>query len=325
MQPIKRIEKGESTEGYASNLAYSLFKGITRDTGLPYTHDHLARLALLIGELVVSEKYKEALVAAAWLHDSVEDIENIGVFDPFEKEPETLRAKRSGVENDSEQREQGLIYLNDLLENAGETGKYICFIVNLITHRKGVLYQSYVYNIFTFPEKPLLRDLHILAGVLKMADIRLNTNPDEKKNVNSCVEDYIALRNADEKALEAFYKKTKVIDAFRKKGSMGFDIGLFVQTLLEGFKQKQRAIAIDNICQYLPLAEHRLLVEVGKENGLFDWQKLRNMLKSTYADSLRCYPGSIYDVKRMGMNRKAPKVAGYTPILKEIRMENAKA
>lgn len=310
MQPIRKIEKGESVEGYASNLAYSLFKGITRDTGLPYTHDHLARLALLTGELVVSDKYKEAAIAAAWLHDSAEDIENIDVFDPFEKEPE---------------KKEGVIYLNGLLEDAGETGKYICFIVNLMTHRKGTLYQDYVYRIFTFPGKPIPRDLHILAGVLKMADIRLNTNPDEKKNVNSCVEDYIALRNADEKALSSFYSKTKVIDAFRKKGSMAFDAGLFVETLLEGFKQKQRAIATDNICQYLPLAEHRLLAEVGKENGLFDWQKLRNMLKSTYVDSLRCYPGSLYEVKRMGINRKAPKIAGYVPLLKEIRLEAAKA
>lgn len=310
MQPIRQIEKGESVEGYASNLAYSLFKGITRDTGLPYTHDHLARLALLISDLALPSKYNDALIAAAWLHDSAEDIENIDVFDPFGKEPE---------------KKEGIVYLNYLLENAGETGKYICFIVNLMTHRKNALYQDYVYNIFTFPDKPILKDLHILTGLLKMADIRLNTNPDEKKNVNSCVEDYIALINADEKALEAFYSKTKVIDAFRKKGSMAFDAGLFVETLMEGFRQKQRAIATDNICQYLPLAEHRLLVEVGKENGLFDWQKLRNMLKSTYVDSLRCYPGSLYDVKRMGMNRKAPKVAGYVPLLKEIRLEAAKA
>jgi len=310
MQPIRKIEKGESVEGYASNLAYSLFKGITRDTGLPYTHDHLARLALLIGDLALPSKYHDALIAAAWLHDSAEDIEGIGVFDPFEKEPA---------------REKGAVYLNDLLENAGDTGKYICFIVNLMTHRKGMLYQSYVYKIFTFPEKPALRDLHILTGLLKMADIRLNTNPDEKKNVNSCVEDYFTLRNADEKSLAAFYSKTKVIDAFRKSGAMVFDVGLFVETLLEGFKQKQRAIATDNICQYLPLAEHRLLVEVGKNNALFDWQKLRKMLKSTYIDSLRCYPGSLYDVKRMGINRKAPKISGYTPLLKEIRLEAAKA
>ncbi|MFH1065170.1 MAG: hypothetical protein V1734_01550 [Nanoarchaeota archaeon] len=308
MQPIRKIEKPESVEGYASNLAYSLFKGITRDTGLPYTHDHLARLAILMGELVISEKYKDAAVAAAWLHDSAEDIENIGVFDPFGKEPE---------------RKEGVAYLNDLLENAGETGKYVCFIVSLMTHRKNALYQDYVYNIFTFPDKPIIKDLHILAGVLKMADIRLNTNPDEKKNVNKCVEDYLALRNADEKTLAAFYSKTKVIDAFRKKGSMDFDVGLFADTLMEGFRQKQRAIATDNICQYLPLAEHRLLVEVGKDNGLFNWQKLRKMLKSTYIDSLRCYPGSLYDVKRMGMNRKAPEIAGYTPLLKEIRMEAA--
>ncbi|MBU2637387.1 MAG: hypothetical protein KJ955_00250 [Nanoarchaeota archaeon] len=309
MQPIRKIEKGESAEGYASSLAYQLFKGITRDTGLPYTHDHLAKLALLTGELTLQSKYQDALIAAAWLHDAAEDIENIDVFNPFEKEPK---------------KEGGVVYLNDLFANAGEIGEFICFVIDLMTHRKGALYQDYVYKIFTFPEKLLLKDLHILAGALKMADIRLNTNPDERKNVNKCVEDYFSLRNADEKTLEAFYSRTKTIDAFRKKGSMEFDVGLFVEALIDGFKQKQRAIATDNICQYLPLAEHRLLIEVGKNNGLFNWQKLRSMLKSTYTDSLRCYPGSLYDIKRMGINRKAPKVPGYASIFTEIRQEAAK-
>lgn len=310
MQAIRRIEKGESLEGYASSLAYQLFRGITRDTGLPYTHDHLARLALLTGELTLQSDYQNALIAAAWLHDAAEDIENVNVLNPFQKEPK---------------KEEGAVYLNDLFSNAGEAGEYICFVVNLMTHRKGMIYQDYVNKIFTFPESQLLKDLHILTGVLKMADIRLNTNPDERKNVNSCVEEYFSLRDADEKELEAFYSRTKTADAFRKKGSMEFDVGLFVEALIDGFKQKQRAIATDNICQYLPLAEHRLLVEVGKNNKLFSWQKLRNMLKSTYTDSLRCYSGSLYDVKRMGINRKAPKVAGYTSIFTEIRQEAAKS
>lgn len=304
MTKLRPVEKGENLVGYASGLAYLLFQGITRETGLPYTQEHLAEVALLVGRVTVPSDYQEAAIAAAWMHDSAEDTP-VDVFDP--------RFTAS--------RRKGVTYLNDLVEEAGNIGKAMCFMVHLMTHREGILYQDYVREIFSFTDSPDYRDPHILAGVLKMADRRKNSNPNEIRNVNSLVKDYLALEEAFERDLETFYKKTKTIDAFRKKGSMEIDVGLFVETLMDGFRAKQRTVAIDNLSQYLPLAEKKLLIEVGEGNGLFNYRAVRAMLKETYIDSLKLYPGGIHEIKRLGINNSASPLEGYTLILREIRNE----
>ena len=101
---------------------------------------------------------------------------------------------------------------------------------------------------------------------------------------------------------------------------------MFVETLLSAFRSKQQATALDNLTQYLPLAEERLLFEIKEQNGLFHWRKLRRVVKETYLDSLRALEGTgidIYTVRRMGMNRAVSECEGYTWILKEIRNELA--
>lgn len=324
MVEIRKIKKGENIKGYASDIVHGLFEGIYRDSGLPYTYEHFAAIAALVDELILpSSKYRNSAIATAWLHDTAEDIPGVDVFNPFEEEPV---------------RQEGVIYLNDCLKEAGESGDYTSFMVNLMTHRKenpemhikGVSYQDYFLNIFTFPHTQPQRDLHIITGVVKMADRRKNTNPNESRNVNDLVEKYIALvdSGADSKTLEKIYKKTKTIDAFLRKGDMGLDIGLFVDTLNNVFRQKQRSVATDNLLQYLPLMEERLIVDLEENNGLFYWGKVRKLLMETYIDSLKIYseyvPSStIHEIKNMGRNRKAPEIPGYTRILKELRTLSA--
>ncbi|MBI2650538.1 hypothetical protein HYX04_04450 [Candidatus Woesearchaeota archaeon] len=182
-------------------------------------------------------------------------------------------------------------------------------------------YFDYINNIFSFPQDGVQRNLSIIAGVLKAADRRKNTNPDERRNVDKLVAEYLGFKDASQTELIEFYKRTKTFAAFRHSGDFSVNVALFVETLLESFKAKQQAMAIDNLAFYLPLAERRLLVDVGDKNGLFDWGKVRNLLKEAYADSLRLYPGAdaLYVVDRLGVNRKAPPINGYKPILEEIR------
>jgi hypothetical protein len=152
----------------------------------------------------------------------------------------------------------------------------------------------------------------------------MNTSPDDRRNVDKLVEEYLTMRGSDRKALETFYKRTKTIDDFVEKGDYSVDVGLFVKALEGAFKKKQLAFAIDNLALYLPLAERKLLVEVGDNNGLFDWSAVRKMLKDTYIDSLKVSEISVHTVRMMGANKKAPEIEGYTRILKEIREEIAR-
>ncbi|MBI2650539.1 hypothetical protein HYX04_04455 [Candidatus Woesearchaeota archaeon] len=114
-----RFQKGNDIVAYASGLAHQLFKGVTRANGLPYTQEHLAEVAALAEKVLLPSRYKESGVASGWLHDAGEDISDIDVFNPYEAKP-----KKSET-----------LTLNELLEEAGEEGKYLCYMVNLLTHR----------------------------------------------------------------------------------------------------------------------------------------------------------------------------------------------
>lgn len=313
MANIKKFQKGEDVVAYASALAHQLFKGITRANGLPYTQEHLQEVAGLAEIVLLPSKYKESAVATGWLHDAGEDISGIDVLNPFDEQ--------------SSQRSPQAITLNELLMEAGEEGKYLCYMVNLLTHREGIPYLDYVNKIFSFLSSGEQRNLSIIAGVLKVADRKKNTNPNDKNNVDKLVEEYLRLRSASQRELIEFYKRTKTYDAFRQSGDFAVNVALFVETLLDSFKAKQEAMAIDNLAFYLPLAERRLLVDVGDKNCLFDWGKVRNLLKDAYTDSLRLYPGTdaLHVVKRLGVNRKAPHVPGYVPILEDIREDFMRA
>jgi hypothetical protein len=167
-----------------------------------------------------------------------------------------------------------------------------------------------------------------------MVDRRINIFPNEEIYTDALVKEYCSLDGTDKETLERFYKRTNTIDAFIVNGELrtGIDIDLFDLTLRSLFKIRKRAMAGDNLYQYLPLAEDRLLIKTGERNGsfnlsvaerngLFDWHRVRQMLKDTYLDSLKWHPGIVYEVGRMGLNKGAPRIKGYTPILKEIRHE----
>ncbi len=277
MAEIKPIGKEESITKYARSLAELMFEGMPRASGQPYFSEHLGKNALLVEDIILDSPYKQATIAAVWLHDAAEDIESIDVFSPFLKE-----AKKSA----------GIIYLNDLMEKAGEDGENACYIDNLITHREtAVAYNEYFNRIFSFPEiSGRERDLHTLTAVIKVCDNRLNTNPDEKID------------------LERLLKQNP--DADQKK-------------LEKDYASKQRTMALNNLSQYLPLIESRLLARIGENNGLFNWQKVRNVVKETYINSLRMYSGELKEANNLGRQRDRQQINGYKWILDEIFKEVA--
>ena len=304
------LKKNENLLEYSKRFATFLFKDIYRDTGLPYTKEHLEKIANRVYTIILPHSgYKETAASASWLHDGPEDIIGLDVFDPSEPRP---KSKRDDV------------FLNDIVKKAGEPGKSMCYMVDKLTYREGAAYQDYFNNIFKFPRDPgLLRDLSIITAIVKMVDRKMNINPDDKLNVDNLVRSYASMKDASQVELEMFYKSTKTIDAFRESGGIRYNPVVFVETLHQGFKAKQESVAIDNLSQYLPLAEKRLLVDIGKENKLFNWIELRKILKECLIDSLRLYPGEdkLHVVKKLGANKKAPEIEGYKPILKEIREE----
>ncbi len=336
MVELRPIGPGESLSGYSAFLAHTLFQGVVRDTGLPYTSEHLNKCALLGGELLHPSVFLHAATAALWLHDGPEDMKILDVHNPFGKRPNM--------------KDGGKYFLNGLLLEAGDAGRYACYIVNLLTHRKELMsYSQYTDGIFRWPEdektvKAVLegirdagrvaearfeeREIKVILQVVtllsKMIDRRMNLNPDESKNVNELVKEYLGLENGGIGERMNFYRRTKTVDSFERKGDYGLDVGLLVETIRRNFEGKQKGVAIDNITKYLPLAERMLLVEVSPDNRIFKHENVRKMLKGMWEDSLDIADISVYDAKRMGENRGARETPGYAPILREIRMDRVR-
>jgi hypothetical protein len=301
------LTDGLSLDGYAASIAHTLFEGDLRDTGLPYTDEHLNRVALIYAGLILQDSgFLMPGKAAAWLHDGPEDKEGFAVRNPFN--PTDVRGK--GIP---------AIYLNNLLANAGEEGKTAAYLVFLMTHRPDMSYFDYFQSIADGVETsdPLWK-YHVVACILKMSDRRCNLNPDETRNINTMVRLYYGLEHAGEQELERFYKKTKTIDAFTRKGSLDFDVGLFAETLRASFHAKQKGVADDNLLIYLPVIEQRILQRFSTDNGVFHWPKLRDMLKTMYIDSMKLTDKDVFEIRRSGLHREW-KPKGYTPILREIR------
>lgn len=306
MEQVHPLETEFQLISYAKSLAHKFFAGVHRKTGLPYTTDHLQRMAETASDILLPSKYRDPAIAAAWLHDAVEDIGPIDVYHPFLNPPELDPDKT---------------YLNKLLANAHFSGALTSYLVNKLTHRGGIPYFDYIMAIFTFDHNGTHPDTKIVAAILKLIDRFLNTNPDETRNVDELLREYRSLDFSDGEAVKDFLKKTKTFDAFLEKGTFYRDDDLFVSTLETRFQAQQEAIAIDNLSLYLPLAEQKLLIDVGTDNGIFDWHKLRALLKSVFLDSIKLYPGvdSIHIVRKLGANKRRTYPDSYTPILVEIR------
>lgn len=308
MEHVTPFTTDDDLVAYSKALATRLFSGIYRKTGLPYTTNHLEKMASTASDILNQGPYFKPAIATAWLHDVVEDISGFDVQAP----PRDLSQKDSDT-----------IFLNTILENAGADGEAACYLVDKLTHRKEVSYIDYFSSIFDFSDQSPLKNLNVVAAVLKLIDRFLNTNPDETPNVDTLLTAYRNLDWNDEDVVRSFLKKTKTYDAFADRGDFSKDETFFAETLKGRFRSQQEAIAIDNLSLYLPFAEQKLLMSMPVENGLFDWHKLRRLLKQAYLDSLELYPGfdPFHIVLKLGANKKRVYPNGYMPLLVEINKE----
>lgn len=306
-----QLQEGEDITVFSKELAMYLHDGIPRLTGVPY-FEHLREVSEGIKGIIKPSEYSDTVQAAGWLHDGPEDINFFDVFNPFDP------PKREDMNPD-------MIYLNDLVRLAHENGRWLCYIVDRMTNR-GEIYFEYMEKKFSFSKGGILEDLDILSAILKLVDRQSNTRKDEVLDMEKEVNEYMELKNAGVEELRVFYSKYKVIDSFREKGSFAYNFSFFVSALEKRFREKVMANALDNLTHYIPKAETKLLVP-NFENGhkLFHYDKLRQMLKETFMESLEILkpsiPNFIHVMRKSGYNRGNEGVPGYVSLRKEIRGE----
>ncbi|MBN2142472.1 hypothetical protein JW711_04030 [Candidatus Woesearchaeota archaeon] len=309
---VRLMKKQDDLLDYSKDVLAVLFEGRTRHSGLPYMQEHLIKVANIV-DLVVSEsKYKRAAVAGALWHDGPEDIEGLDVYDPFNP-PRIL---------DPDQ-----IYMNDLLGAAQEVGTYVCYLVHLLTDRGGFNYYDYVANICNLPKNGLERDLHILAAVIKAVDIRLNSDPNEKRSYVKSLKDYRNHKGDSLEELADYYKNTRVVDAFIAKGDYHYDEDLFLETIQARSEQRVIARAINNLALYLPMLDY-VLASADANGKLFHATLFRGILRDAYKDSYKVFRGAHPDfdwpyIKMLGLNERAPVIDGYLSVRKELRIQTS--
>ncbi|MEA3378058.1 MAG: HD domain-containing protein [Nanoarchaeota archaeon] len=251
---------------YALDLATSAHKRMKRDTGEPYI-THPVAVASILENLVYKSEYKDAAIAAAYLHDVVEDVRGLDVYDPFFD----YRISKKNT-------------LNFLLEKARINKDYICYIVNKLTFRKETSYSQYMDEIFTLSKfTGPIRSLDIIAALLKFCDRIANTIPDEKLNKDQLLQKYRSFKDADIKKLKRLYKSKGITDKFIQNGGIFYDENFFFGAMEDKFETKKCANALDNLVSYIPEVEKFILNGSSKvlyawEGMFFDQKKLSSLI-----------------------------------------------
>ncbi|MFH1637360.1 MAG: HD domain-containing protein [Candidatus Woesearchaeota archaeon] len=264
---------------YCSELAKEAHKDMTRDTGEPYFL-HPQEVACLVDKLLLKTRFKEAGVAAAYLHDVVEDVEEFDVCHP----PGEIF--KMFLPSDK-------TYINNLLLAAGDTGNKICYILDKVTLRDSTSYAEYMDKIFSmFPSRGYMRSLDIISLVLKFADRTVNCLPGEVLNKRVLLAEYRKLENANAAELSKFYKKKKVTDTFIAKNGICYDEELYLYAMDDKFESKKVANALDNVLCYIPEIDKLLLQDdvdniagVG-EDEIYDKKKLDELVDKCLFNSM---------------------------------------
>jgi hypothetical protein len=224
--------------------------------------------------------------------------------------------------------------LNDLLKEAGEKGKQICYIVNKLTWRKDKeSYSEYMDRVLEVNDSGLNRALDIVAIIIKLSDRVQNTLPfEERGDVNEIVKEYTKLneRKAPEKEFMEFYKKHKVLDYFRQKANYKYDVNLLVKALNDVHDITLESNSWDNLGEYVGKPEE-LLLSRPKENDklVYNPDKLRSLIKKANVNSLKIFCShlgvdplkAIKIIQRTAHYRGSLEVKGYPNILEEIKEE----
>lgn len=308
--------KSVSLIKYSRDLAKKLYEGIIRQSGEAY-FKHPEKMAHIVDPIIRDPLFKVIGKSAAYLHDIPEERPYIEIFDSIEKHAQIDRRNK--------------IFLNDFLFQFGKEGDYVSYIVNRLTHGKE-RYSEYMKKILSgFHRRGNLKKLDMITAIIKMADRYTNIEPKEKMDTTKIQEEYSKFRRADRKALEKFYNEMgpMIIDAFIIKGSLAYDPKHIEKALGYKFQGKQTAAAIDNLINYVPMAESSLLA-VAKDEELYSRKALKKLLKETMINSFQILEDvglalkfNFYTISDMGFNRADERELppSYIPILEEIRQE----
>ncbi|RME80229.1 MAG: hypothetical protein D6769_00045 [Methanobacteriota archaeon] len=285
---------------YSKRLAYSVFRKMKRDTGESVIRGHLLPVVETTSSIINDGRFQHLAIAAAWLHDIVEDIDNYNVVNPFASQHYT-------------ETNPSTILINNLLSSYGELGNSLSYIVFLLTHNSGELYQDYIQRIFNFPDRDNLNilRLHVIASIIKLADKRSNLNLSEEG---------LALKTLS-KAYDT-YTGEELLSVIRKMKLNWYGRGLptkteFLDLVSAKFRTRQKIIALENLSHYLPLAERRLLIRK-PVNRVYDKRLLRELLTTLYMDSIDASLMPIEQVIALRGLKSKSWPPTYKPIIREI-------
>lgn len=315
-QPLPLLHQPASV--VAEEIMRRALHGKTRQSGEP----QIAHCEAVVEEVkkVVGEKFLDVAVAAAWLHDLVEDDSRYEVY------------------RSSDGEKQGKIALSVMLMRLGIKGApddlktalgQVCYLVDRLTNDSPT-YKQYIDGLFTIAPlrgAPSMRDkLNALAVIIKMGDRHHNTPVHEELNAEPFLREFTALclkpSAASSEAqikLRAMMKARDVLfiseDLERKpvrwydsKHHLRYDEDAFLGALRQRFNIKIASNASDNLNFFLPKAEHDLLFASDARNEVFNPEKLESLLHSIYVRSLKALGrygrGGIEDITYYRLKRE---------------------
>ncbi len=258
----------------------------------------------------MESKYLQSSLASAWLHDSVEDCNDVlEVFNPHQN---------------PEQRRTDADYLNDLLLQAGLPGHWTCYMVDKMTHRRGG-YGNYMWKKFEFAQQGEDHDLDVLTLILKMCDRKNNMLPHECLSCSQILGEYSAYEHSSAQERRMFHEKMKI--GKEMSPDHAYAPLVFHQALTRHYQRSKVNGAFDNITAYLPMTEAKLIMFKEQDySPLFSEQAFRNLLKE-----LASYSLELLLVERV-LNKSAIRLMsrnytplaeedGYIPVCKEVKEE----
>jgi hypothetical protein len=296
---------------YAKKMACELHSGVIRRNTLPYTA-HLEAVVQDFSNIITPEsKYFKSGIASAWLHDSVEDCnEVLDVFNPHQE----LSEKRTDA-----------VYLNDLLLQAGLPGHWTCYMVDKMTHRRGG-YDSYMWKKFLFSSDGEDHNLDVLSLILKMCDRKNNMLPNECIICTDEVETYKRYEEVTLEERAKFHEKKKVALEMEEVGHI-YDPKRFHQALTHRYERSKIDGAFNNITAYIPATEAKLIMFKEKDySGLFLESAFRDLLKDLASYSMHIlFEGKVLNKRRVLHMRKyfvnSLDEESYCQVVKEVKEE----
>jgi hypothetical protein len=309
------IPDGIGLVEHAKILAQFLHGDEVRRTGQPYVN-HLEEVVQFADSILHDELWggsnkessiKAAALAAAWLHDSVENNKSfLDVFNPFR------HYRDEEILNDH-------IYLNDLFDGRGQRDERMCYMVFGMTNRG--FYGEYIDNLFRIKENYRLLDIAKL--IVKACDRRSNSAHGEIWYTDDIAKEYMGLSNASREDLTAFYKKLGILEIFQSRAGDAYHLTALIQSLQTKMNESAEGNSLDNVFNFIPRMERLLIVphlETGHE--IFSPQALRKLLVDLYVESLKTLDSLAHEdltrpIIRTMYYRGLQKTSSYTPIVED--------